>query len=129
MPTRRPTGKAHGFSRRSYATFLRGVFPRRLTVPSSILPEIAIQLPLTHLPNVLLPLFPLRLEESLVDVRAEGVADDIVFFEHLERLVQVARQLVDPILAPLPEAHREDVLAHRIGWHELPLDPVAPPPA
>src|SRR3989454_12698764 len=76
--------------------------------------------------NIRLPLLTLRFYEPLVDVRPERVPHHVVLLEHLERLVQVPRQLVDAVLAALPEAHFEDVLVDRMGGKELALDTVQP---
>src|SRR5260370_19686768 len=39
-----------------------------------VLPQVAIQFPLADLPDVLLPLLALRVDEALVDVRAQRVS-------------------------------------------------------
>ena len=40
--------------------------------------------------------------------------------------MEIARELINPIFAPLAEAHLEDVLVHRIGGGELALDAIQP---
>src|SRR5258708_18054271 len=47
------------------------------------------------------------LDEALVDVPAQGGANHLVLLEELERLVQVARQLVDAELARGARVPRE----------------------
>src|SRR5437763_16458738 len=108
---------------------LRDVFPRRLSatfrdaflqcVTSSILPEVSIKFPFTHLPDVLLPLLALRLHESLVDVRPQRVADDVVLLEHVEGFVQITRQLVDAVFAPLAETQRIECRSYRVSMNAM----------
>src|SRR5439155_5724643 len=64
----------------------RDAFPCRLSATplewratTSILPEIPVQLPFTHLPDVFLPLLSLVLYESLLDVCPQRVTDSVVF--------------------------------------------------
>src|SRR5690349_1865247 len=69
--------------RRLSATSLRDAAPRRLseTLPAtneSVLSEVSIQFPLTHLPDVLLPLPAFRFHEALVAVRAQGAPAHLV---------------------------------------------------
>src|SRR5205809_5770412 len=93
-------------------------------VRRSVLGQVALHLPLAHPADVLLPFLTLGFDEPLVDVGSQGIADDLVLVEHVQRLVEVARQLVDPVFAPLAEAHGEDVLVYRIWGGELALDAV-----
>src|SRR5205823_9007648 len=118
------TSLCYVFVLRLCVTPLCYAFVLRLCATSSILPEVSIELPFAVLPDILLPLLALRLYESLVYVCALRVADDVVLLEHVERFVQIARQLVDAVLAPLAKAHGEDVFVHRIGRDELLLDAV-----
>src|SRR5207245_8171065 len=103
-----------------YASYLTGL------AVLSVLPQVPPQLPLAHPADIGLPLLALRFDEPLVDVRAQRVPHHVVLLEHLQRLVQVPRQLIDAVLAALPEAHFEDVLVDRIGGEELALDTVQP---
>src|ERR1700693_1889606 len=91
-----------------------------------VLGQVTLHLPFADAADVLLPLLTLGFDEPLVDVWPQGVADHVVLLEHIQRLVEVARQLVDPVFPPLAEAHLEDVLVHRIGGGELALDAVQP---
>src|SRR5882762_6469939 len=78
-----------------------------------VLRQVALDLPLAHAADVLLPFLALGFDEPLVNVRAQSARDHVVLVEHVQRLVQVPRQLVDPVLAPFAEAHGEDVLVDR----------------
>src|SRR6266567_9037728 len=92
----------------------------------SVLGQVALDLPFAHSADVFLPFLSLRFDEPLVDVCAHRVPDDIVVLEHVERLVQVAGQLVDAVLPALAKAHLEDVLIHGIGRGQLLLHSVDP---
>src|SRR5207245_712100 len=85
LPCRRPS------LRRSSPRFGIDDAPRR---PASILSEISVQLPLAHLPDVLLPLLPFRVEVALVDVVAQRLANDRILLEVVERFVQIPWQVV-----------------------------------
>src|SRR5215210_5427039 len=83
---------------------------RRHPVPDSVRRQIPLDLPRRHVPDVVEPLLPLRFDEVLEYVLAEGLADEVVLLELVERLAQVARQLVDAQMPPLAMAHLVDVL-------------------
>src|SRR5262249_53694077 len=70
---------------------------------SSVLPEISLTLPFADLPDILVPLSFLCLDKPLIDVFTERLSDHRRFLETLERLVQIPRQLVDPVSPPLAE--------------------------
>src|SRR5436190_5615115 len=92
----------------------------------SVLGQVALHLPFAHAADVFLPFLTLGFDEPLVDVRAERLPDDVVLLEHVERLVKVARQLVDTVLPALAKAHCEDVLIQGGGRGSLLLYPVEP---
>src|SRR6266516_5357535 len=64
-------------------------------VRRSVLGQVAFHLPFAHAADVFLPFLALGFDEPLVDVRAQGVTDDVVPLEHVQRLVEVARQTID----------------------------------
>src|ERR1041384_87038 len=92
----------------------------------SVLREVALDLPLAHAADVLLPFLTLGFDEPLVDVWPQRITDHVVLLEHVQRVVEVARQLIDPVFAPLAKAHLEDVLIHGVGGGELALNAVQP---
>src|SRR5712692_11384928 len=96
---------------RHYAIWGRGEETARMR--RSVLREVALDLPFAHAADVLLPFLTLGFDEPLVDMWPQRVTDHVVLLKHVQRLVEVARQLVDPIFAPLAEAHGENVLVHR----------------
>src|SRR5439155_24784380 len=81
----------------------------------SVLGQVALDLPLAHAADVFLPFLTLGFDEPLVDMGAERVPDDVVLLEHVERLVQVAGQLVEAVLPALAKAHLAAVLIHGVG--------------
>src|SRR5438309_3720641 len=98
--------------------------PLRLPSTPLVLPQVSDQLPLADFADVLLPLLAFGFDEPLVDMLAQRAADHRVFLQRFQRLVQVPRQLVNAVLAPLPVAHLEDVLVDRIGGSQFPLDAI-----
>src|SRR5437879_2784947 len=59
---------------------------------TSVLGQVALDLPLAHAANVLLPFLTLGFDEPLVDVWPQGVTDHVVLVEHVQCLVEVARR-------------------------------------
>src|SRR2546427_12870127 len=84
----------------------RGRGERRLPLVAA---EVAVDLPPAHLEVVLSHFLALSLEEALRQVLAEGILDDVVLLEVLQRLVKVPRELVDPVLPAVAVAHPKDV--------------------
>src|SRR3954462_5976269 len=81
----------------SFCTFHQGCHP----VPGSVRGQIPLDLPRRHVLDVVEPLLALRFDEVLEWVLAEGLPDEVVLFELVERLAQVARQLVDAEMSTL----------------------------
>src|SRR3954453_22032689 len=90
--------------------------------------EVPVHFPGRDVPDVVEPLLALRLDEVVEDVLAERLPYEVVLLQLVERLAQVARQLVDPQMASLPVAHLVDVLVHRRAGEGLLLCPPRPPP-
>src|SRR5262245_1905295 len=86
--------------------------------------QVAADLPAADALDVLLPLVALGFEEVLVDVAPDGVLNDLVLLELIQRVAQVPGQLVDPQMAPLTEAHLVDVLVDRRSGIQVVLDPL-----
>src|SRR4051812_8658781 len=113
-PCQPPRGRARPtpptLDRRAYRRAVAGCHKPQAPIPKlqSVHTQVPLELPLAHLSDVLLPFFALGLDEPLVDVRAERVPNDGILLQRIERLVQVARQLVDAVPPPLAEAHFKD---------------------
>src|SRR5436190_5693512 len=72
-----------------------------------VLGQVALDLPFAYAADVLLPFLTLGFDEPLVDVRPQGLTYHVVLVEHVQRLVEVARQLIDAVFPPLAEAYLE----------------------
>src|SRR6185503_19480952 len=92
----RPAPPRRGSHRRRCTSFRRDRGAGR-SAGLSILPEVTVDFPGRDGRRVLLPLLALGLDEPAVDVLAQRIANDFVRFEAVQRLVQVAGQLVDPV--------------------------------
>src|SRR5438132_13881935 len=77
---------------------------KRSAHSGSVHTQIPLELPLADLSDVLLPFAALGFDEALIDMAAESGFDNLVLVEHVERFMQVARQLVDAVLSTLPKA-------------------------
>src|SRR2546425_946601 len=106
-----------------YAFSLR-FFPYAPFPTSLILPEVSLHLPFPDSPSVVLPFFPLRFHEPLVDVIPQGCADHRVFLQTVKGLMEVSGQLVDSVLAALTVGHVGDVLVDGLARIDALLDPV-----
>src|SRR6478735_5721996 len=86
--------------------------------------QISIGLPWGDVADVVVPLLALGGDEVFEQMLAERVAYQVVLLELVERLVQVARQLVDPQVTPLAVTHGEDVLVDWRAGVDVLLDAV-----
>src|SRR5439155_22825887 len=85
--------------------------------------QIAIDLPRRHVPDVVVPFLALGRHEVLEEMLAQRFTHEHILLELVERLTQVARELVDPQVAPFPVAHGEDVLVDGRPRVDLAPDP------
>src|SRR5262245_49544282 len=93
---------------------------------ASVNAEVSVSLPGRDVLDVVEPLLTLGGEEVLVEVLAERLSNEVVLLELVERLAQVARELVDAQVAALAVAHLVDVLVHRRTRIHLLVDAVEP---
>src|SRR3989442_8372700 len=88
----------------------------------SVLSHVALDLPGADSFDVLLPFAALGVDVPLVDVFTQRIADHAVLFQVVEGLVEIARQIVDAVLATFAVAHASDVLVDGIARIDLLLD-------
>src|SRR5204863_5819794 len=123
---RRATPLCYAVVLRLCATPSCYAFVLRLCATPSVLAQVPIEFPFADLPDILLPLLALGIEVALVDVIAQRLAHHGVLLEVVQRLVQVARQVVDTEATPLPVRHPRDVLVDGLPGVDLLLHTVYP---
>src|SRR5690606_35054877 len=97
---------------------------RRAACRRSVDRQVALQLPVVDLRDVLVPLEALRRDELRVGVFAERLTHQRIALERVDRLLQVAGEARDLEARALAGAHRVDVLVDRRGRLEFALDAV-----
>src|SRR5688572_14967847 len=93
-------------------------------VPISVRAQIAFDLPRRDVTNVAVPLGAFGGQEVLEEMWAERVAHQITLLQFIERLTQIAGQLIDAEMPAFAMAHLVDVLVHRRSRIQRPLDAV-----
>src|SRR5690606_5313021 len=83
---------------------------------SSVYGQVLLDLPVVHLHQVLAPLLVLRRDEMLERMLAERGAHERALAQQIQRLAQVARQLLDAVAAPVAHRQPPDVLVYRFRW-------------
>src|SRR5262249_14636986 len=86
--------------------------------------QVAIELPAADLDPILLPLLALELHVAGEDVIAERAPHQVRLGEHLDRLPERLRELLDPALDPLVVAELVEVPLHRLWQLVTLLDPL-----
>src|SRR4051794_37101022 len=92
--------------------------------PASVHFQVALHLPRRYLLDVVEPFGALGGEEVLEQMVAEDLAHQRILFELVERLTEIAGQLIDTKVAPLAVAHRKNVLVDWRARVDLLLDSI-----
>src|SRR5512138_3520325 len=80
---------------------------------SSVYRQVLLDLPVVHLHQVLAPLLVLRSDEMLERMLAQRGPHERALTQQVQRLAQVARQLLDAVAATVAHRQSPDVLVHR----------------
>src|SRR4029453_11709534 len=88
--------------------------------------EVPVELPLTHLDPVVLPLLALDLDVAVEDVLAESAQHELGLVRQLDRLAERLGQLLDAEPLPLLRSDVVQVLLHRLGQLVALLDALEP---